>query len=323
MRVTVLIASPGDVPAERDAVQRVFNQWNSRNEFATLHASMWESAATPALGDHPQHILDDQLIAKSDLMIVIFWSRLGTPTPTAKSGTVEEIREFIKLKGAARVMAYFHTGDLPYNIDLDEFKRLREFKEEMKSQGLFHEFSTVEEFKSALYHHLDGKVADLVADRLPLPEPEPSERRQSSYAAATNSSDCPIDARLRHPIDFGTTLESISGSFSARMAEFNRIDGATRDKFLALGAHVYSSCAECLDRLLSRSGARMAPQDRDGIDRLIDRLRRLAKASGDYVKRFPDFWRDGTAIGEELQTRADHVKILRPAANASGSSGRR
>src|SRR4026209_2293015 len=107
MRVTILVASPGDVPDERETVPRVCARWNDCHDYATLHALMWETASTPEMGDHPQHVLDRQLIEKGDLLIAILWSRLGTPTPTAKSGTVEEIREFIKHKGPARVMVYF------------------------------------------------------------------------------------------------------------------------------------------------------------------------------------------------------------------------
>ena len=92
-RVTIAIASPGDLHSERDAILRVITNWNDKNRQATLTAKMWEFAA-PELGAHPQDILNKRIIQESDLLLAMFWSKLGTPTPTAPSGTVQEIREF-------------------------------------------------------------------------------------------------------------------------------------------------------------------------------------------------------------------------------------
>ena len=159
-RVNIGIASPSDVAAERDAVLKVFVRWNDANEHAFLHPVMWESASAPTMGDHPQHLLDEQIIDRCDLLVAIFWSKLGTPTPTADSGSAEEIREFIKRKGPKRAMLYFCTRDLPYDIDPAELARLREFKAQMQSQALYHLYATVDSFERDLYRHLDKKIKE-------------------------------------------------------------------------------------------------------------------------------------------------------------------
>jgi len=161
-RVAIAIASPSDVQKERDAVLKVFNRWNDTNDLAFLHSKMWESSSVPTLGDHPQHILNHSIIEKSDLLLAILWSKLGTPTPTASSGTVEEIREFIKIKGPGRVMLYFCKRDIPYDTDPSDFVKLRDFKDQMRTQGLYHEFHTLEEFERDLYRHLDVKVDEFI-----------------------------------------------------------------------------------------------------------------------------------------------------------------
>ena len=69
-RINIAVASPGDVPKEREAVPKVLTRWNSNNEHATLHPLMWESASVPALGDHPQHLLDERIISKSEYTTV-------------------------------------------------------------------------------------------------------------------------------------------------------------------------------------------------------------------------------------------------------------
>ena len=163
-RVNVVVASPGDVSEEREAVLKVFVRWNQAKSAVMLHPVMWESAGVPTMGDHPQHILDQQLLEGSDLLVAVFWARLGTPTPSALSGTLEEIREFIGRKGADRAMLYFCTRALPHDVDLTEVGRVRDFRDEMRLQGLVHEYSTVSDFEGDLYRHLDAKVASVASE---------------------------------------------------------------------------------------------------------------------------------------------------------------
>src|SRR3989442_9084149 len=136
-------------------------------------------------------------------------------------------------------MLYFCTRSLPYDTDWDEFAKLREFKNEMRSQGLYAEYQTVEQFEIDLYSHLDRKVQELVEGKLPLPQ-----------GLAVWSKDRPEpkgnwhpDPRLLAPIDFGSTLSAIAAAFAARMDEFDAILGAGPDKFLDLGRHHYDSAA--------------------------------------------------------------------------------
>jgi hypothetical protein len=307
-RVNIAIASPSDVSDERNAILEIFVRWNDANGHAFLHPVMWESSSVPALGDHPQHILNKQIIDKSDLLIAILWSKLGTPTPTAGSGTVEEIREFIKYKGAGRVMLYFCCRDLPYNsTDPGELARLHQFKEQMRPQGLFHEYTTCEEFEKELYRHLDTKIRDLLDGRLPLPStrdetkevPQPKPREHA-------------DPRLRELIDFGTTIEDIAKGFSARMDAFDQAGFAGPDKFLDLGAHVYLSCAKCLDHFLTYSAASMAEQDRRILERISTRLKRVAASSTEYAQgSFVQFWKEGREASDELAAHAAYLKRMR------------
>ncbi len=220
MRVNIAIASPGDVREEREAVPKVFTRWNNAHEQATLHPLMWEYASVPEQGEHPQQILDRQIVGKSELLVAILWSKLGTPTPTAPSGTVEEIREFIRIKGPKRVMLYFCTRNLPYEIDPADLAKIREFKAEMRPHGLYHEYATVEQFERDLYHHLDSKVRELLEGALPLPEAEAVSKDDPKGVKPHPN------PRMRNPINFGTDLQAISAGFGKRMDEFDAIDGS-------------------------------------------------------------------------------------------------
>jgi hypothetical protein len=57
----VLIASPGDVPDERDLLWDVMSQWSGQNgeeHRMVLLPVRWEFDATPEVGDRPQAIIE-------------------------------------------------------------------------------------------------------------------------------------------------------------------------------------------------------------------------------------------------------------------------
>ena len=102
--VKVMIASPGDVSAERQVIRNVIQEWNythSEDKNLVLMPVGWESHATPSMGERPQALINKQVLKSCDLLIAVFWTRLGTPTGKASSGTVEEIEEHLKAKKPA------------------------------------------------------------------------------------------------------------------------------------------------------------------------------------------------------------------------------
>src|SRR4051812_31537661 len=92
--VYVMIASPSDVQEARDAAVRALESWNEANcanRRIALVPLRWETGSVPMLGEHPQAILNKQLVERTDIMIALFGSRIGSSTPHAISGTVEEV----------------------------------------------------------------------------------------------------------------------------------------------------------------------------------------------------------------------------------------
>ena len=89
-----LLISPSDVLEERDALTSLVQRWNAQvgtGLNARLELVRWEFHATPDLSDTAQNVINAQLLESCDLGIAVFWSRLGTPTPTYPSGSIEEI----------------------------------------------------------------------------------------------------------------------------------------------------------------------------------------------------------------------------------------
>lgn len=94
----VMIASPGDVASERAIIRDVIYEWNAVHSLTrniVLLPIGWESHSSPEMGASAQTIINNQVLDKCDLLIGVFWTRIGTATSEYSSGTVEEIEKHI------------------------------------------------------------------------------------------------------------------------------------------------------------------------------------------------------------------------------------
>jgi hypothetical protein len=147
--IRVLIASPSDTAAARLVVVEVMEDWNSLNAEEAgvmLLPVRWERDATPEMGDRPQAIINRQLVEAADLLIGIFWTRLGTPTSEAESGTAEEIELFIK--SGKPVLLYFSSEPVvPESVDPNQYAPLTDFRKGLEGRGLVDRFASPEELR--------------------------------------------------------------------------------------------------------------------------------------------------------------------------------
>ena len=104
----VMIASPSDVIRERKIIREILAEWNTINSESrgiVLLPVGWDTDVSPSMGEHPQKIINKQVLKDCDLLVGVFWTRIGTPTEEYFSGTVEEIEEH--LKSGKPAMLYF------------------------------------------------------------------------------------------------------------------------------------------------------------------------------------------------------------------------
>ena len=152
----VMIASPGDVQAERTIVREVVTDWNSTNgshRGTMLLAVGWETDVAPEMGDAPQHIIDNRILTDADLLVGMFWTRLGTPTASYASGAVEEIEEH--LKAGKPAMLYFSSAPAPLDsVDPEQYRALKTFRDSCKPRGLFETYADVDDFRRKFSHDL-------------------------------------------------------------------------------------------------------------------------------------------------------------------------
>jgi hypothetical protein len=135
----LLISAPGDV-ADSDirTVNETIAHWNAGygREFGSVVVPIyWGGNSVAEHGERPQASLNAQLVASADIVVALFWHRLGSETGVAESGTVEEIEE--AQEQGAYVGILHCTRDYPQDkIDPGQLQKLAAFFERVRQNSL-------------------------------------------------------------------------------------------------------------------------------------------------------------------------------------------
>lgn len=155
-----MIASPGDVLSERAIIRDVLYEWNAVHSEArniVLLPVGWETHSSPEMGAQAQEIINNQVLDRCDLLIGVFWTRIGTPTTEYASGTVEEIEQHIKLNKPA--MLYFSSQPVALDtVEPEQYVQLKSFRESCQCRGLYESYDSHSSFKDKFYRHLQLKL---------------------------------------------------------------------------------------------------------------------------------------------------------------------
>lgn len=185
----VLIASPSDVEEEREIARNVIFEWNGSRatEDVYLEPVMYETHVAPDLGKSPQEIIHEQVVESCDLVIGMFWSRIGTETENHPGGAVEEVKQFYDEE--SRAIVGFSERDVPRaDLDYEQLQRVDEFKEECRGKGLVFTYESLEEFKAVLSQRLATTMSRLTSagadDEIKFKRKD--ENSESSYDASTD-----------------------------------------------------------------------------------------------------------------------------------------
>lgn len=195
----VLIASPGDLVQERKIIEEVVNDWNASHaadEGMVLLPVRWETHAVPEYGDPPQAIVNRRLVAECDLMIGAFWSRIGTPTGTSESGTVEEIEQFARARKP--VLLYFSLREIGLDrIDADQLTRVREFRARLEKVALVGQFSSLEQLEAKLTRDLIVQMRRLRPGSAEAPAPVSAPSKPDATPPSHDAEPAPQPKRVR------------------------------------------------------------------------------------------------------------------------------
>ena len=156
----VMIASPSDLAEERQVATDAVNEWNAQHadaERVVLLPVKWETHAIPTTGVRPQSAINDQLVDGCDILIGMFWTKLGTSTEVAASGTAEEIDRFVAAGKPA--MLYFSRRKIPRDkIDPKQAAKLKKFRTSTYKNALVGSFDSIGDLKRVLLRDITRQV---------------------------------------------------------------------------------------------------------------------------------------------------------------------
>ncbi len=160
----VLIASPSDTPEQRAAIHDAVVRWNEtepRHFGVVLLPVMWETHTYPDLSAPPQPVINKQVVDLADIVIATFWTTLGSRTAEADSGTVEEIER--ARKAEKPVLLYFCNMPVaPLDNDTTTLDELRAYKEQIRTEGLFSSYDSIDELREKVRKDLTRLVHDRI-----------------------------------------------------------------------------------------------------------------------------------------------------------------
>lgn len=166
----VFVSSPSDIEEERkiiaDVIQELTNIWREQSGVILEYAG-WKTHTTPGISaEGPQAVIDEQILDDYDIFIGIMWTRFGTPTGSAESGTEQEFNtayaKWLEAPKSIRVMFYFNKA-VPANLDEinpEQLAKVNAFQEKISSEmgALYATYTNLNEYEGLVRLHLSRQI---------------------------------------------------------------------------------------------------------------------------------------------------------------------
>jgi hypothetical protein len=161
----IFVASPDDVAEERATLENVVRELNMTwGSTLGVHLDLvaWTTHAHPGMGVDAQAVINQQIGDEYDIFVGIMWTRFGSPTGRAGSGTEEEFGRALERYRAdttsVKIMFYFKDESVqPSLLDLSQYQRVRSFKERLGTEGALY-WNFTADFESFLRLHLAREI---------------------------------------------------------------------------------------------------------------------------------------------------------------------
>ena len=217
--VKIFLASPSDVRSERNYVKEVveeINQTTAPSKGVRLEVVRSEKNAHPSFGQGGQAALNSQIgnMEEYELFVGIMWNRLGTPTPRAKSGTVEEYERAVaafKKHGKPDIWFYFRDAPAKLNSEdeLEQRKKVLAFKKKIQSKGLTKDYRQPanfrDRFRQDLSLWLDTKGKTATTERKKSSTTANQRRKSNSISTAEKKPSTTKSPSKKRPVQSVTT----------------------------------------------------------------------------------------------------------------------
>jgi len=176
-RLKIFISSPSDLLKERDQLVDIINgvnQLHRISKYFILQPCCYENNVPAAVGRTPQKTVDHYMLKSrdADIFICIIWQRIGTPFYDSdkdqhyRSGTEYEFIDAynsFRQNGLPIILLYRCMRPISPNADIDQVKQVQNFfntfhGEHAKFNGLYREYTTIEEFNSILFTDINTVI---------------------------------------------------------------------------------------------------------------------------------------------------------------------
>ena len=206
-RISIFVAGSSDVQPERQALKDIIQRLNHLYDRRSVHLQLinWQDNVVPDFGLDPQDVINRQIRFDGiDIFLGIIWRRVGTVTPRALSGTIEEVNQALAARHQTgrpwRIM--FFLSDLQGGAtDSAQTQAVEEFRSWLQQNALCKRYQTLEQFRDDVRDALAMAVDDYLLHQTqwhlpPPPTPQPLALQwadQFTYAIA-----CPWCGPLGH-----------------------------------------------------------------------------------------------------------------------------
>lgn len=161
----IILISPSDLEREKKAIRKIIDETNNifKDSDQLLLLYSWDTDVSASYNlEGPQGVVDKDLkIEDSDIVIVLFNKRFGTPTKNSKSGTEHEIKlalDSYNKRGSPIIKIYFKKPivnlDNFNESDLAQFKILQEFRKTTLKDFFTKEFNTISDLETIIRREL-------------------------------------------------------------------------------------------------------------------------------------------------------------------------
>lgn len=145
--IKIFIASPGDVVKQRNEIEKIIWEWNNEHldsKSVILMPVRWENNSVSSYREDTdgQAVINEQIVKSSDILIAIFWSKIGTRTSNGISGTVEEINVFFETH--KKGIGIFFVNDPVSDESIKDRKMVLKYQEYLRKEkkGLYATYET-------------------------------------------------------------------------------------------------------------------------------------------------------------------------------------
>lgn len=240
----VFVASPVDVKDEREILEEVIRELNLtlQDNGIQLDLVRWETHTYPSISTDAQAVINEQIADDYDIFLGILWTRFGTPTPRAYSGTEEEFeRAYSRWKrdpDGIRIMFYFKNAPLPPDdIDPEQLGRIRAFRGKLGERGTYYRtYDDLEHFQRLARVHLNLQAKDWLKSLEKASEPAtggselaPSKLKHLEVAESTEIEEGLLDLQERILSEFERATELSSQISEATTELGSKIEKRTQE----------------------------------------------------------------------------------------------